>query len=91
MGNFPPASCPLLLPDVHAGWSALLAAGFCCFFPLCRETFHFVFGFAEFGERARRREPEATAGPGFAGGKLALAMVEWGQPGFSWPLAASAA
>lgn len=33
MGKFPPASCPLLFPDAHASWSALLVAGFCCLFP----------------------------------------------------------
>lgn len=71
-----------------------LLLDFVACFPLYQETFHFVFGFAGFGERARRRGPEATAGPGSAGGNLALAIAGCGvggQPGSTWPLAASAA
>lgn len=60
----------------------LMLAGLLCFlldfvsfFPFYWENFYFVFGFAGFRERARRGGPEATAGPGSAGGNLFLAIV----------------
>lgn len=52
-----------------------LLLDFVPFLPSQRETFRFVSGFSGFGERARRRGPEAAAGPGSAGGNLSLAVV----------------